>query len=99
MPPFFLDLLGAMLTDWGGKVDEVWWRLGERALNAEREAGKHSFPRSAGDRAKKASSRVAERPRRANVWVHSLGKKCIQGKREYGPFFRSRFITLHTRVL
>ena len=42
MPPFFLDLLGAMLTD-GGKVEEVWWRLGERALSAEREAGKHSF--------------------------------------------------------
>ena len=53
MPPFFLDLLGAMLTDGGGKVEEVWWRLGERALSAEREAGKHSLSRSAGNRAKK----------------------------------------------
>ena len=53
LPPFFLDLLGAMLTDGGGKVEEVWWRLGERALSAEREAGKHSLSRSAGNRAKK----------------------------------------------
>lgn len=100
LPPFFLDLLGAMLTDWGGKVEEVWWRLGERALSAEREAGKHSFPRSAGDRAKKHRlgwlSGHDARTYGLTVWK----KRRVQGKREYGPFFAlSRFIPLHTRVL
>lgn len=91
MPPFFLDLLGAMLTDGGGKVEEVWWRLGERALSAEREAGKHSFvPKRRQSSEKVFLGRL--RGHTANVLVHSLEKtmRSVRVRGNMGLFRHTR---------
>ena len=90
MPPFFLDLLGAMLTD-GGKVEEVWWRLGERALSAEREAGKHSFvPKRRQSSEKVFLGRL--RGHTANGLVHSLEKtmRSVRVRGNMGLFRHTR---------
>ena len=91
LPPFFLDLLGAMLTDGGGKVEEVWWRLGERALSAEREAGKHSFvPKRRQSSEKVFLGRL--RGHTANGLVHSLEKtmRSVRVRGNMGLFRHTR---------
>ena len=93
MPPFFLDLLGAMLTDGGGGGRGVVAARRARAKCGAR-GGKALFCPEAPAIERKSISRAAPRPHSERAGSQSGENDALsQGKREYGPF------SSHARVL